>query len=381
MAPRTQAAAVAADERTEREFQLDVNTAVANTESEIFGDAMGDDELENDADTSLEQMGDGLEGDDLEVETDAGEEGDAAAEETETEEVEAAEGESEAAGDDQPAGREQRRGDERHEIRGVAPGVHRQERDRRRTAERRAETAEERADRLERELTETRGQVSLLSQQVTARPQPQQRQEEQRPDPEPDMFADPAGWKQWNDRRNDEKIAQAVQRATGGFRQELQQRDETRINQSFAQAESGERSFEFTAAYRALTSLNPRDPQARATVARIVNSPDPAAALFDWYEDNGAEDFRASVAEQLGLGEYYEADRQGQRPQARRGNGGDRQQERQPSRQQSGQPRSVVRLPPSLNSARGGGQRLNPSDPEAMDDSDAAVFRSATRAG
>ena len=36
------------NERTEREFQLDVNQAVANTEGEIFEDALGDEPLEND---------------------------------------------------------------------------------------------------------------------------------------------------------------------------------------------------------------------------------------------------------------------------------------------------------------------------------------------
>src|ERR1700722_2475734 len=57
-----------ANERTEREFQLDVNQAVANTENEIFDDALGDEPLDNDGDTSLEEMGEGLEGDDLEEE-------------------------------------------------------------------------------------------------------------------------------------------------------------------------------------------------------------------------------------------------------------------------------------------------------------------------
>jgi hypothetical protein len=55
MAPRTQQN-LASDERTEREFALDVNTAVANTEDEMAAFAFGEDELENDADTSLEQL-------------------------------------------------------------------------------------------------------------------------------------------------------------------------------------------------------------------------------------------------------------------------------------------------------------------------------------
>jgi hypothetical protein len=47
---------MAPNERTEREFQLDTNQAVANTEAEIMDAALGDEELENDGDTSLEEM-------------------------------------------------------------------------------------------------------------------------------------------------------------------------------------------------------------------------------------------------------------------------------------------------------------------------------------
>src|ERR1700730_3715763 len=87
MAPRQASApAVAANaEVSEREYQTTLNAAVAPTEDEIFTDALGGDELDNDGDTSLEDMGDGLEGE--------AEESDEAEEDAEGESQEAAEGE------------------------------------------------------------------------------------------------------------------------------------------------------------------------------------------------------------------------------------------------------------------------------------------------
>jgi hypothetical protein len=393
MAPRTQQN-LAADERTEREFALDVNTAVANTEGEIAAFAFGEDEPENDADTSLEQMGDGLEGGDLDEEIDDSEsEGQAG-----DEEIEAAEGDETAEVDEQPEvndrqpqrqderrpQRTERQDDDRQDRRGVPPGVHRE---RVQAQRQRAETAEQRADRLERELAETRGQVQVLTTMQT-QPRRGEQQQQERPDVEPDMFADPDGWKAWNRRQVQAEATQIARREFGTFRQEMQQRDESRINLAFEEAASGARGFEFNAAYRMLTTtLDPRNARDRATVARIVQSQDPTQALFDWFEDNGAEEFRASVAEQLGLepANGYEDDRGQQRSNGR--NGGDNRQarqnggQRQQPRQQQGQPRQVYRMPPSLNAARGGsgnrqGQQANP---DMQDDSDASSFEFAMR--
>jgi len=399
MAPRnTQAAALAADERTERDYQLDVNTAVANTEVEIFTDAMGDDELDNDGDTSLEEMDDGLEGNTEAGDQTEGDEGDEQLEAAEGDEGDEPEGDADDLeqiddGTDQ-GDQGQRRGEqrqpERHEIRrpGVPPAVHRDVRHQARENLRRAETAEERADRIERELAEARGQIQVLT-QMAPRQQPQQRQE-QRPDPEPDVIVDPQGWREWNDRRTQERIQAGVREGIGAFRQEMQQRDEGRINQSFGELAQGPRRSEFNAAHQTLLTLDPRNPQNQATVRRIVNSPDPGAALMDWFEDNGAEEWRAEVAEQLGLGDLYEQSRQQQQSRQRGGNGnrqngrqnGGRQQQ---SRQEQGQPRQVYRVPRSLSDAgggRGGNSRDGAGtnfDPDAMDDSDESVFRSAMR--
>jgi hypothetical protein len=405
MAPRTQAAAaLAADERTEREYAADVNNAVAATEDEIFLDAMGEDDLTDDADTSLEEMGEGLEGDDLETDEPAeGEEG----EETEAAEGEAGEeargAEAGDQGDEDQGDQGQRRGEqrqpERQEFRrpGVPPAVHRQVGQRARAAEQTAETERQRADRLERELAETRGRLDMLAQTVT-QPRQQQRQE-QRPDPEPDIIVEPDKWREWNDRRVQERIDKGIREGLGAVRQDIQARDETRINQSFGELASGPRRAEFNAAHQALLSLDPRSPRDRATVSRIVNSPDPGNALMDWFEVNGAEDFRADMAELLGFGEEYQQmlqEQQREQPRARANNGanrqgGNRQQgngRQQFSRQNpqgQQQPRSVFRVPPSLSEARGGrggnsrdgaGQNF---DPEMMDDSDDSTFRFAMR--
>src|SRR5882757_9888462 len=63
-------------ERAERELNADVNDAIARTDGEVFTDAMGDEPLGEDDDTSLEDMGEGLEGDQLDEDEEA-QEGDA----------------------------------------------------------------------------------------------------------------------------------------------------------------------------------------------------------------------------------------------------------------------------------------------------------------
>jgi hypothetical protein len=338
-----------ANERTEREFQSDVNQAVANTEDEIFQDALGDEPLENDGDTSLEEMGEGLEGEHLDEEDDADEEGEEAegdeAEEDGAEEAEEAEGDEQA---EEPQ-RDQRQRPERQDRRDIPL---RQERDRRRAAE--GEAAE-----LRRQLAEMNGRLTEISARVNA-PAPKPAATEQRRE-KPDMFADPEGYERWV-KEEAERIADAkVQERFTAFQQQQQQERETVLNDALNATATGPRGFEFQAAYRALTSL-PKDAQSTALVGRIVRSPDPGQAILDWFEDNGAEEFREQIAQQLGLAPTAR--------DTRRPNGN--------SRQMSRQPRHETRLPPSLNSARGGGRQAI-QDPEMLDDRDESVFAFATR--
>jgi hypothetical protein len=209
-----------------------------------------------------------------------------------------------------------------------------------------------------------RGRLDAVTQQVNA-PRPAPQQQEQRPDPQPDMFADPEGWKQWNERQTQARIDQVVNQRLGAFQQSLQQREEQRLNQSFHEVRLGPRGYEFDAAYRALTSLDPRNAQNQAAVARIRNSNDPAQAFLEWWDNNGGPEYREAVAQQFG----FEPEQPRQQGRSQRG--------AQP-RQQSQQPRQTYRVPPSLNSARGGGNRVQ-QDPDMMDDSDEATFRFATR--
>jgi len=330
--------AKAATERTERDFQLDVNQAVANTEDEIAQFAMGDEELEDDGDTSLEEMGEGLEGDDLEEEEEAEEE-EAEGEESEEDDAPEAEAEEEAPEPETPQDRPQR---------GRPEVALREERDRRRAAE-------ERAAALDRQISELNGRMTELSTRVNAPAKPETKVE---PKPKPDMFADPEGYERWVMEEAEKRAEAKLDQKLGSFRQEQQQERENFLNGNLAETAQGPRGFEFQAAYQALTSL-PRDAKSQATVARIIRAADPGQAVLDWFEDNGAEQFRTQIAEQLGLA-----------PRPTR-NG-----PRQAQRQQ--QPRHEVQLPPSLNSARGGG-RQQIQDPEMLDDSDEAVARYAFR--
>jgi hypothetical protein len=340
------------NEIAEREQATAINDAIRETEKEIWNDSTGDEPLDNDADTSLEDMGEGLEGDDLEEEE--AEEGEQEAPEGEGEQAEGeeetpAEGEAETEQEAEAPAPDEPQGD-RQDVRGVPSARLREEAQRRR-----AET--ERATTLERQLAEMQGRFNELSARVNAPPTPAP--QPQAAAPEPDMFADPEGYKRWAKNEAAKEAEAVVQRQMTAFRAEQQQQREATLNDNLALTAQGERGFEFQAGYRALTSLDPRNPQNRAMVQRIINSPDPGQALLNWFEDNGAEDFRANIAQQLGLVPA---------------------QQRAPSRQQqSQQPRREYRLP-SLNSAAGGG-RQQVADPEMMDDSDDSVFRFASKRG
>jgi hypothetical protein len=359
------------NERTEREFQHDVNQAVANTEGEIFEDALGDEPLENDGDTSLEEMGDGLEGDDLEDEEGPDEEADEEeAEEAEGEGEEPAEGEeAEAAKDDE----EEPPRDERGRFEDRQPPGQPPSRRLAEESQRRRE-AEERATRFERELAELRGRVDEQSRR------PPQPQVEQPKPPKPDQFADPEGWERYirdEARRDAEKLVTEQMQA---YQQQEQQRLNAHFDQSMGEAAQGERSEELDAAYGRLKSLDPKNPSHVAIVQGIFRASDPAAALFRWWDRNGGTQYRASEEYQNRVQDKLDrAEQDAERYRSLLPG-------RQNSRQRSQQPRHETRLPeslrrtgpPSLNSARGG-QRQEVQDPDMMDDSDDAVMRYAMR--
>jgi hypothetical protein len=338
-------AAAQAAEQTEREFQTDLNHAVAETEAEIFDEATGSEPLENDADSSLEAMGDGLEGEVLdEADTEDDADADAA--------LEAAEDEDEDAGEPDDGGEQDVRFTE------VPPGVHRQEKERRRAVETENST-------LREQLAAMGGRFDALAAQLTAltRGQPQQQtheqQQQQQPD-KPDMFAEPERYEQW-------LLNRATSDALTRVWEARQAEHAQHVNQSLEQAARGERAFEFTAAYNALGSLDPRNPQHQAQVRAIYGAPDTAQALFDWWDQNGGPQFREQILTQL-------------MPQRQRGYG-QRPGQAQGQQQDRVQPRHEFRPGqslPSLNGAAGSNsQRV--TNPEFLDNTDASVFDFATR--
>jgi len=335
MAERT----VTVDGRTEEEFRLDINRAIADTEDEIFREAMGDQELDNDGDDSLEQMDEHPLDEELEAAPeDQEQEQELEAPEAETEEgpeaEEEIEGEPEEA--EPPEQEPERRGIPSYRVREEAEG---------------RRQAEERAIAAERELAQLRGRMDELSARVNAQPQPQP-QRPPVPPPKPDRYTDEAAYDEW-------MLAEGERRAEAKFNQRFTQMQQDqqaqmaqRVESSFAQAANGDRRLEFLDAYDRLTHLDHRDANHRATVMGIASAPDPAAALFSWFE--GYQQPRLA-------------------PQ-RRGAPPPREPQhevRMPTRPPRGGP-------PSLNSMGGGGpgQRV---DPDLYDDSDAAVFRYATR--
>jgi hypothetical protein len=355
-------------ERSEKELNIDINAAIAGTEDEIFTDAMGTDELDNDGDHDLEEMGEGLEGEKLEEDEEDTDEEDA--EEEEDEEVdEDAEEEDDASEDDEeeeveaseePAARDERGRFDRREPR-IPPERLRHEAEARRQAEQRAVDADQRYQILEARFNDMQARLNA--------PQPQKREEQQAPPAKPDMFSEPEKYEQWIFERARESARQDIN-------QTLAQRDEqarvnfnNNVDRSLHAVMSGARSVESRFAYDTLRNLNPQDPQARALVQSIVYSQDPGSALLHWWDNSGV---REHVIGQLtGQDQQQDRGREERRPAPRRSRERDRYEE----------PRHEIRPARplrSLNSASGGGSH-RVSNPEMLDGSEGSVFDFATR--
>jgi hypothetical protein len=276
-----------------------IGEAIAETEQEIFDDALKLEPDDNNGDRSLEEM----DGEDVLDDDDLGED-------EETEEGDDEEGDDEEGEDEEiPPQQDDRQPDRR----GIPPGRLRETADRARTAEAERETARA-------EARELRGRLEALER---GQRQPQ-RSEHDKPQ-EPDMFADPEGW------ANNQRA-----QITRAF-------EERRINGSFAEAEE-EHGEKFVTAFKALQGTgNPN------LVSEIVNSHNPGKLLMRWHErqalmgeiGNDPAAYRERVRQEL-LSDPQTRQRviTGARQEALRGDG-------------SG-PRTRTRLPPSLNSATGG---------------------------
>jgi hypothetical protein len=305
---------------------------MANTESEIFTEAMGDDEDENDGDTSLEQMDDPV-GDD---EEDAGEEeGDEEGQE-ETGDEAPQEGAREPPPQERPS----------YRLPPVDPSAQR---------------------------------IAELEARLARMEAPRQEQPAPPPQELPDPVLDPAGFRE----------GMAAQ-----MRAEYQQATRTAIlENNFKATEAAysreNRRDEFTLAASQLNELSFRartDPNAAATVRGIVNAPDPGYALMQWAEDTlDLENFRQEQAERnreqaarlLGVDP---ADLEGIAPQQAQRRPSESQQRGQQDRAPAQRGRGTSPRLPSLNSAGGVGREGGNSrnlDPRGFDGSEESIFRDA----
>lgn len=356
-----------------------ISDAIIETEREIAGEAWGIEDTER-ADATgnrtLESMGDGLEGqheaattDEDDHDSDEETDGEESGEEGEDGEDEgSAEGETEGTGDGK-TGQQQR---EQEPPAGRVPsGKLREEAEKRRQAEARiaeleAKLAAAPADNPKVAALEAR--LEALTTLLNGQRQPPQAVKEEPAEPEiPDIFENPKGVVEY--------ILNAVKQEVAPVRQDVRK---TQVETSFeiAHVKHGDA---FGKAYEAINGLNPQNPDDRATVQRIYNSPNPGEELVRWHRRTTAlarfgDDPDAAEAR------IREETRQSllKDPEFRKALLADLKAEAATG--ENGAPRTITRLPPSAQRARSGsaigGERM---DHGAQDDSEQSVADAAWR--
>lgn len=359
----------------ERDDDL-LGQAIANTEKEIWASAMDEKEavLDESGDRTPEQMGEGLEGQ-IEPEDDADDAGEEAGEskdakgddrerDPETGKFKAKDNEG-LKGDKpgEPAKPEAKDGPATDEPKGrVPPARLREETQKRTTETARADAAEQRASKAETDLAALNAKLDGILVAMRAPQQQPQPQPKAEPREAPDMFLDPVGYAQWNK----DQVVEQVSAVTRQFQERF-------VEGSFADAhETHKEGFE--RAYQAISSLDRMDPGARATVQKIWNDPNPGRALMRWHrqietirevgDDPTAYAEKIRTATREALLKDPEVRRQILEDLRAEAEGGD-----------NGKPRTVTRLPKSLNGAGGGSQRS--VDARDLDGSERAIFDSA----
>jgi hypothetical protein len=355
-----------------------ISDAIVETEKEIAGDAWGNEEtsaLDETGDRGLEAMGEGLEGqheqdDDASSEEQDAEETDGEAEEGEEGEDEGEEGEEAetAEGKDEP--KPEAKTETREQPQGRVPaGKLREEAERRRQAEQLLET--ERAARAEerKNFEALQTQVQTLTQILQGQRQPPQPpgKEEPKTEPEvPDIFENPRGFV--------DHIREIVQQAVTPVRSDMKKQA---VETSFALAHSTHKDT-FANAFQAINKLDPQNPDDRATVQRIYNSPNPGEALVQWHKRSTAlsrvgddpDAYERSIEERTRQSLLKD-------PEFKKQLLAEMRQEAATG--QNGSPRTETRLPPSL--ARRGGSNLGVErgDHDRHDNSEQAVADAAWR--
>lgn len=318
--------------------EVAIAEAVADTEKEVFDDALGNEPLEETGDRSLEQMDDGNEG---EADGDAGEaeaSGEGEGKQTETQ-----------AGDKPP--RDEKTGQFAKASDGNKPGIPpgrlKEEGDRRRAAEALAGDLQSRFDTLQKQFDALQAGLNQRQQQ------PQNQQQQQEPQP-PDMFEDPQGYQRY-------MLAQADQRAAIRF-----------TNASLADAKEANGET-FDQAYAELTQVGAAEKQqfgASVTVAKIWNAPNPGRALMNWHKERAAMREVGSDPEAW-LSKRLEALMDDPKFQARI------IERARDTAKQNGT--NTTRLPPSLNSQTGASQHQGNGDPGLYDNSEDSVMAFALK--
>jgi hypothetical protein len=333
-------------ERVEREQNDDINEAIARTDSEVFTEALGDEPIGEDADTSLEDMGDGLEGEEIDDEATGDEPGEQQPGEQQLDQ-------QRQPGSDQQPQRQEQQAAERPEP-SIPPRVLRETRERFRENE----------SLLQQQIRDQQMRIDALVAQVNRpreQPQPQQRQQPEAP---PDMFADPEGYRGYLERKAEQRAEALVTERLGAFQQQQRQETEQRLNANLEAAATGPRAYEFNVAYRDLISLDKTRENAQL-IQRLTAQPDVGSAILEWWEQSSNPEYVEYHRDQV-RGVYST-------PAARRVNGGGR-----PQLRPGQQVRHEVRIPPSLSDAAGG-RSQHTNDPDLLDASERSVFDYGSR--
>jgi len=356
-----------------------IGNAIIATEKEIAGDPWGIEEatLDETGDRTVEMMGEGLEGQhEPDDDDDEGDEDDESSEASESEEGEGEAGEAADKSADGEAKPEPKEGDGKEKpLAEVAPDS----RDRvpaRRLREQTDRTKAVEAERdalrqqLEAERSDSRKQFDTLNSRFDAvltqlKPPAQQQNGEAKPSAVPDFFEDPNAF-----------IAHQTKPLLDTVSQLRNDLAAQRVETSMAMAHS-KHGDKFAKAYEAVTKLDPRNPDDRATVQRIYSSASPGEALVSWHgrnetlrqvgDDPDAYAARLRKEEREALMKDPEFRKQLVESLQAEASTGD-----------NGRARTTVRLPKSLNGAAGGNAGRNVAQFE-HDDSDKSVADSAWR--
>lgn len=342
-----------------------ISDAIIETEREIAGEAWGVEDTERDVSgQSLEALGEGLEGQ-HETEDEDEPEGEEADGEEESEvevEVKPELVKAEVEAPKPPVKAEAEKG--------VVPSrVLREANDRARAAE--TETA-----RLQAELAKAGDTKTLADKLDLALREIDNLKRAPRTEPKaveppkveavPDIFEDPKGF------------AEYMQK---GFQTELAKRDvqldRQRVETSMAIAHSVHKDA-FSEAFTAINRLDRHNPDDRALVQKIYESPNPGEALVGWHKRSKTlalvGDDPTAYAEKI---RTETRDALMKDPEFRKALLADLRGEA--SRGDDGSPRTVTRLPKSLAAAPGSNLGAERSDPHEYDNSDRAVSESAWR--